>query len=77
MPASVVGIIADAHRRCDDTRQHGQCVLETKKERQEHGHLVVQAEERSCTALLFHEGQIWLEEEGIIVCSDEALSAPL
>jgi hypothetical protein len=48
-------------------------MLETKQSSQENWHLVVQAEEGSCSTLFLHEGKVGLEQKGIVVIANKAL----
>jgi hypothetical protein len=51
----------------DDTCKHSEGVLEPQEQSKEKRHLVIQTEERSCAALLFHKWQVGFEEKRIVV----------
>ena len=48
-------------------------MLESQQQGEEHGHLVVEAEEGRRLVRLLHERQVGTKEEGIVVVADEAL----
>jgi len=50
------------------------CVLKPKKKRKEDWQAIVKAEKRSSTPLLLHEGQVWSEEECIVIFPNQAVS---
>jgi hypothetical protein len=49
-------------------------MLETKEQSQEDWHMVIETEEWSSTAGLFHERKIRFEKEAIVILSNKALS---
>src|SRR5205814_582803 len=59
--------------RSDNTSQHCKGVLEAEDECQYNRHLVVESEKRG-SELRLHEGQVWLEEERIVVIAEKAVS---
>jgi len=48
-------------------------MLEAEEQSQENWHTVVQAEEGSGSSLSLHEGKVGLEEESIVIASNEAI----
>lgn len=65
--AREIGSVGEDNRRRNDTCQHGERVLKAQEQGEKNGHFVVQAEEWCCAALLFHKGEVGLEEKGIVV----------
>lgn len=51
--------------------------MKAKEESKKNGHLVMEPKEWSCSPLSLHEWQVWFEEEGIVICSNEALPVTL
>jgi hypothetical protein len=50
------------------------CVLKPEKKREEDWQAIVKAEERSSAPFLLHEGQVWSEEERIVIFANQAVS---
>ena len=50
-------------------------MLEAEKQGEEQGHFLVETEEGGGLAGLVHEGEVWAEEEGVVVVADEAISS--
>lgn len=63
--------------RRNDTSKHGECVLKSKEKGEEDRHTIVKTEEGCRTASLLHEWQIGLEQEGVVIFSDEPISEKL
>lgn len=62
--------------RGDDTRQHGECVLEAKEDSEDEWHLVIETKEGACRRLTTpaDERNVGTEEGDIIVGADEAVA---
>lgn len=68
-----VGDGGDNERRGHDACQHGEGVLETENETEQHGHLAVEREEGLVDFLLLDEGNVWCEERSVVVIAHETL----
>jgi len=63
--------------RRNDTSKHGKCVLKSKEKGEEDRHTIVKTKEGCRTATLLHKWQIGLEEEGVVIFSNESISREL
>lgn len=61
-------------RRCDDTSQHSESMLESKQKRQNNRHLVIETKEGTRATRALHERQVGAEEEGIVIVADQAMA---
>jgi hypothetical protein len=68
-----IGGACQNDRRCDHTSQHRESMLKPKERGKKKRHLVIKAEEGRCSTVLLHEWKIGLEEECIVVFSNEAI----
>ena len=66
---------AEEDGRRNDAREHGEGMLKTEKQGEYNGHVIIEAEEGALGIGLFHEWQVWLEEECVVVISDEAFAS--
>lgn len=48
-------------------------MLKAQKEREEHGHLIIETKEWCCSPLSLQERNVWREQEGIVVSTDESI----
>jgi hypothetical protein len=72
-PASLKGKVSMESFLTCKQNVHGKGVLESEDEGKNDRHLIIQAKERSSACALLGEiGNIGLEEEGIVVVSEEA-----
>lgn len=58
---------------CDDTRQHSERMLKAQYQREDHGHVIVEAKERWTACGLLGERQTRCEEKLVVIVADEAL----